>query len=126
MASSTPLKPDPSTPDPSRPAAADPSASPPEKHGYLGDEVPGLVPPSELNQGDTGVANDKPQAGGELDFDDGSMWERGKNVRTGGTWAAHGADSAPLGPPAEIFSDNNQPSDQPGRPEGARSDGESA
>jgi len=98
----------------------------PRSHGYLGDDVPGLVPPSRHNEGDTGSASDKPEAGGELDFDDGSMWDRGNTARTGGTWAAEGADSAPLGPPAEVFSASNQPSDQSGRPEGAASDGNTA
>jgi hypothetical protein len=98
----------------------------PRSHGYLGDDVPGLVPPSQRNQGDTGIASDQPEAGGELDFDDGTMWDRGNTARTGGTWAAQGADSAPLGAPAEIFSNSNQPSDQSDRPEGAKSDGETA
>lgn len=96
------------------------------RNTYLGDDVPGLVPASRLNQGDTGAASDKPEAGGELDFDDGDMWDRGNTARTGGTWAAEGADSAPLGAPAEIFSDSNQPSDQQDRPEGPSSDGDTA
>lgn len=95
-------------------------------NSYLGDDVPGLVPPSGLNQGDTGVASDKPEAGGELDFDDGDMWHRGNTARTGGTWDAQGADSAPLGAPAEVFSESNQPSDQQDRPEGPSGDGETA
>jgi len=81
------------------------------RHGYLGDEVPGLVPPSKLNQGDTGAASDMPDAGRELNFDDDAMDERDNTARSGGTWAAHGADSAPLGPPAEILSNSNLPSD---------------
>jgi len=88
------------------------------RHGYLGDDVPGLVPPSKLNQGDTGAASDQPQGNGELNFDDDAMGERVNNVRSGGTWAAHGADSAPLGPPAEIFSDTNAPSDRGGKTSG--------
>lgn len=98
----------------------------PRSHGYLGDDAAGLVSPSRRNQGDTGIASDKPEAGGELDFDDGNMWDRVNTARTGGTWAAQGADSAPLGAPAEILSDSNQPSDPSDRPEGTRSDGETA
>jgi hypothetical protein len=91
-------------------------------HGTFSDAAPGLVPPSRLNEGDTGAASDKPQAGGELNFDDGDMRDggRGKNVRMGGTYAAQGADSAPLGPPAEIQSGSNQPSDPDNRPSRTR------
>ncbi|MEO8015595.1 MAG: serine/threonine protein kinase [Polaromonas sp.] len=85
------------------------------RHGYLGDEVPGLVPPSKLNPGDTGTVSDTPDAGGELNFDDDAMDERENTARSGGTWAAHGADSAPLGPPAEILSSSNLPSDPPAK-----------
>ena len=98
-------------------------------HGSFSDEAPGLVAASRLNEGDTGAASDKPEAGGQLDFDDGDMVDGGrggKKVRMGGTYAAQGADSAPIGPPAEIFSESNQPSDQQDRPEGASSEGDSA
>lgn len=93
------------------------SQAPPSRqdnHGSFSDEAPGLVAPSRLNEGDTGAASDKPEAGGQLDFDDGDMVDGGRGgskVRMGGTYAAQGADSAPLGPPAEIFSESNQPSD---------------
>ncbi len=104
----------------------DASASRQGNHGTFSDAAPGLVPPSRLNEGDTGAASDKPQAGGELNFDDGDgdMRDggRGKNVRMGGTYAAQGADSAPLGPPAEIQSGSNQPSDPENRPSRARRD----
>ncbi|MES2976778.1 MAG: hypothetical protein V4731_00015 [Pseudomonadota bacterium] len=89
--------------------------------GSFSDEAPGLVAPGRLNEGDTGSASDKPESGGKLDFDDGDMVDGGRggnNVRMGGTWQAQGGDSAPLGPPAEILSGSNQPSDQPDRPEG--------
>lgn len=77
--------------------------------------MPGLVAPSRLNLGDHGAADDAPSAGGELNFDDDELaYSRGKTTRMGGTNRATGADSAPLGPPAEIQSDNNQPSDRPG------------
>ncbi|MDB5966119.1 MAG: hypothetical protein JWQ72_2619 [Polaromonas sp.] len=107
-------------------AAAPPSLQ--GNHGSFSNEAPGLVAPSRLNEGDTGSASDKPEAGGQLDFDDGDMVDggRGRNVRMGGTWAAQGGDSAPLGPPAEIFSSSNLPSDQQDRPEGPSSNGDSA
>jgi hypothetical protein len=91
--------------------------SPQGNRGTFSDAAPGLVPPSHLNEGDTGSTSDKPEAGGQLDFDDGDMINagRGRNVRMGGTWAAQGADSAPLGAPAEILSDSNLPSDGPRR-----------
>jgi hypothetical protein len=101
---------------PGQPGRSDPASSPQGKRGSFSDAAPGLVPPSRLNEGDTGVASDKPEAGGQLDFADGDMIDggRGKNVRMGGTWAAQGGDSAPLGPPAEILSDpRQQPSDTP-------------
>ncbi|MDB5891290.1 MAG: hypothetical protein JWP47_2121 [Polaromonas sp.] len=96
------------------------SGAPPSlqgNHGTFSDAAPGLVAPTHLNQGDTGIASDKPEAGGALDFDDGDMIDGGRGgnkARTGGTWSAQGGDSAPLGPPAELFSDSNQPSDRSG------------
>jgi hypothetical protein len=103
---------------PGQPGRSDTARSPQGKRGSFSDAAPGLVPPSRLNEGDTGVASDKPEAGGQLDFADGDMIDggRGKSVRMGGTWAAQGGDSAPLGPPAEILSDSTQqPGDTPGR-----------
>jgi hypothetical protein len=112
-------------PNTDRPSDSNPdSHAPPSlqgNHGSFSDDAPGLVAPGRLNEGDTGAASDKPEAGGQLDFDDGDMVDGGrggKKVRMGGTYAAQGADSAPLGPPAEIFSGSNQPSDQQDRPEG--------
>ena len=50
--------------------------------------------------------------GDMLDFDDDEVMSgRGNNQRTGGTWAAEGADSGKLAPPREILSDRNGPSD---------------
>lgn len=47
-----------------------------------------------------------------LNFDDDEIYSgRGNNARTGGTTHANGGDSGRLGPPAEQFSDRNQPSD---------------
>ncbi len=110
----------------STPAAAPPSLQ--GNHGSFSNEAPGLVAASRLNEGDTGAASDKPEAGGQLDFDDGDMVDggRGKNVRMGGTYAAQGADSAPLGPPAEILSGTKRLSDQRDRPERAGSEGDPA
>lgn len=50
---------------------------------------------------------------GPLNFDDGTDMghPRGDTRRQGGTWEAEGADSADLGPPAEILSDRAGPSD---------------
>ena len=46
-----------------------------------------------------------------LNFDDDEIYSnRGGGVRSGGTTDAKGGDSAPLGPPAEILSDTNEPS----------------
>ena len=100
--------------------SAETPASRQGNHGSFSNEAPGLVAPSRLNEGDTGAASDRPEAGGQLDFDDGDMegGGRGKNSRMGGTYAAQGADSAPLGAPAEILSGSNRPSDQDDRPEG--------
>lgn len=97
-------------------------------HGTHSNEAPDLVQPSRLNEGDTGAASDKPEAGGQLEFEDGDMIDGGRGgnkARTGGTWSAVGADSAPLGAPAEILSNSNKPSDQSDRPEGTLSDGNS-
>jgi hypothetical protein len=54
-------------------------------HGSFSNEAPGLVGASALNDGDTGVASDKPEAGGQLDFDDGDMVDGGRDkpVRMG-------------------------------------------
>ncbi|MET0311931.1 MAG: hypothetical protein ABW051_07755 [Burkholderiaceae bacterium] len=55
---------------------------------------------------------DEPVAGGTLNFDDDEIYSgRGNNARTGGTANAKGGDSAKLGPPAEILSNRNGPSD---------------
>lgn len=101
-----------------RPSAGRSTADQParENHGGFSDGAAGLVPPSRLNEGDTGAASDRPDAGGQLNFDDDEIYSgRGNNARRGGTAHAEGADSAPLGPPAEILSDSNLPSDTAGR-----------
>jgi hypothetical protein len=61
---------------------------------------------------DPGAADPAPAAGDMLNFDDDEVMSgRGNNARTGGTWAAEGADSGRIAPPREILSDRNGPSD---------------
>jgi hypothetical protein len=84
----------------------------PGKVGLTSDRQPGLVSPSGVNQGDHGIADDKPMAGGSINFDDDDMAHpRGKTTAAGGTWKAEGGDSAPLGPPGAGLSGRNGPSD---------------
>jgi len=84
----------------------------PGKVGLTSDQQPGLVSPSGVNQGDHGVADDKPMGGGSVNLDDDDMAHpRGKTTSAGGTWKAEGADSAPLGSPNPGLSDRNGPSD---------------
>ena len=84
----------------------------PGKAGPTGDNQPDLVAPSGVNERDHGAADDKPMGGGSVNLDDDDMVHpRGKVTGTGGTWAAEGADSAPLGPPDAGLSDRNGPSD---------------
>ena len=84
----------------------------PGKVGLASDQQPDLVAPSGVNQRDHGVADDKPMAGGSINFDDDDMAHpRGKTTSAGGTWKAEGGDSAPLGPPGAGLSDRNGPSD---------------
>jgi len=88
----------------------------PGKPGLTGGSQPDLVSPSGVNQRDHGAAEDKPMAGGSVDLDDDDMAHpRGKETGAGGTRDAQGADSAPLGPPREVLSDRNAPSDPANR-----------
>jgi hypothetical protein len=88
----------------------------PAKVGITSDSQPGLVAPSGVNEGDHGAADDKPMGGGSVNLDDDDMAHpRGKVTSRGGTEQAQGGDSAPLGPPAEIQSDRNGPSDRSNR-----------
>ena len=81
----------------------------PGKIGLTSDKQPNLVAPSGVNERDHGAADDKPMAGGIVNLDDDDMAHpRGKVTSQGG-------DSAPLGPPAEIQSDRNGPSDRSNR-----------
>jgi hypothetical protein len=88
----------------------------PAKVGITSDKQPDLVAPSGVNERDHGAADDKPMGGGSVNLDDDDMVHpRGKVTEQGGTWQAQGGDSAPLGPPAEIQSDRNGPSDRSGK-----------
>ena len=87
----------------------------PRKIGVASDNQPDLVAPSGVNERDHGSVGEAPMAGDMLNFDDDEVMSgRGNNQRTGGTWDAHGADSGKLGPPREIMSDRNGPSDNDG------------
>lgn len=57
------------------------------------------------------VEGSRTQGAQPLDAADRAQGGRGNDVRRGRTAAAQGADSAPLGPPAEILSDHIGPSD---------------
>ena len=84
------------------------------KVGQTSDEQPDLVAPSELNQRDHGVADDKPMAGGSLNFDDGTdmLHPRGKVTSEGRTWNdKNPSDAGELGAPDVGMSDRNGPSD---------------
>jgi hypothetical protein len=82
------------------------------KIGLTSDDQPDLVAPSGVNERDHGAAEDKPMGGGSVNLDDDDITHpRGKTTTAGGTWQAQGGDSAPLGPPREILSDRNGPSD---------------
>ena len=84
----------------------------PAKVGITSDQQPDLVSPSGVNERDHGAADDKPMGGGSINFDDDDMAHpRGKETSKGGTWEAQGGDSGKLGPPTEILSDRNGPSD---------------
>ena len=98
------------------PSSQDYRGDGPAKVGITSDKQRDLVAPSGVNEGDHGAAEDKPMGGGSVNLDDDDMVHpRGKVTSEGGTWQAEGGDSAPLGPPAEIQSDRNGPSDRPDR-----------
>jgi hypothetical protein len=105
--------------DPQRPrpdVERETSGDGPGKMGLTSDDQPDLVAPSGVNERDHGAADDKPMGGGSVNLDDDSMERpRGKTTEAGGTWQAQGGDSAPLGPPREIMSDRNGPSDPDNR-----------
>src|SRR5690606_22182821 len=74
----------------------------PGKVGLTSDNQPDLVSPSGVNQRDHGVAEDKPMAGGSLNFDDGGdmVHPRGKVTGAGRTWdEKNPSDAGDLGSP---------------------------
>ena len=84
----------------------------PGKIGIMSDQQPDLVAPTGINERDHGAADDKPMGGGSVNLDDDDLTHpRGKTTAAGGTRDAQGADSGKLGPPSEIMSDRNGPSD---------------
>jgi hypothetical protein len=89
----------------------------PAKPGLTSDDQPDLVAPSGVNERDHGAAEDKPMAGGSLNFDDDDMVHpRGAVTGAGRTWdektpsdagrLASGSDG-----PGPGLSDRNGPSD---------------
>lgn len=88
------------------------------KIGVTSDAQPDLVAPSGVNERDHGAAEDKPQAGGALNFDDGTdmAHPRGEVRRDGRTWDEHSpSDAGELGAPGAGLSDRNGPSDPASR-----------
>jgi hypothetical protein len=86
----------------------------PGKMGLTSDDQPDLVAPSGVNQRDHGAADDRPAAGGELNFDDGTdmVHPRGKVTGAGRTWDdKNPSDAGELGTPDAGMSDRNGPSD---------------
>lgn len=86
----------------------------PGKIGVTSDNQPDLVAPSGVNERDHGAADDKPMAGGSLDFDDGTdmVHPRGKVTGAGRTWdEKNPSDAGELGAPKPGLSDHNGPSD---------------
>ena len=97
------------------PADQDYRGDGPAKVGVTSDNQPDLVAPSGVNERDHGAADDKPMAGGTLNFDDGTdeIHPRGKVTGTGGTWNERNpSDAGELGgAPGPGMSDRNGPSD---------------
>jgi len=99
---------------PGSPASQDYRGEGPGKVGLTSDQQPDLVAPSGVNQHDHGAADDKPRAGGALNFDDGTdmVHPRGKVTSAGRTWnEKNPSDAGKLGPPGPGMSDRNGPSD---------------
>lgn len=85
------------------------------KIGVTSDNQPDLVAPSGVNERDHGSAEDRPSAGGTLDFDDGTdmVHPRGKTTEAGRSWnEKNPSDAGRLGgAPNAGMSDRNGPSD---------------
>lgn len=96
------------------PSAQDYRGEGPAKIGITSDRQPDLVAPSGVNERDHGAAEDRPAAGGTLDFDDGTdaLHPRGKVTGAGRTWdEKNPSDAGRLGAPNAGMSDRNGPSD---------------
>ena len=96
------------------PSAQDYRGDGPAKVGITSDRQPDLVSPSGVNERDHGAAEDRPDAGGSLNFDDGTdeVHPRGKVTGAGRTWdEKFPSDSGRLGAPNPGLSDRNGPSD---------------
>lgn len=96
------------------PSAQDDRGDGPGKIGITSDDQPDLVAPSGVNERDHGAADDRPAAGGELDFDDGTdmVHPRGKVTDAGRSWnEKNPSDAGRLGSPNPGLSDRNGPSD---------------
>lgn len=93
--------------------SADYKGDGPGKIGLTSDEQPDLVAPTGVNERDHGAADDKPAAGGALNFEDGDITHPyGNTTRTGGTWDdKKPSDAGKLGTPDVGMSDHNGPSD---------------
>lgn len=109
-----PNRPSPDVGQSESPSAQDYRGDGPAKVGVTSDDQPDLVSPSGVKERDHGSAEDRPAAGGTLDFDDGTdaVHPRGKVTGTGGTWnEKFPSDSGKLGAPNPGLSDRNGPSD---------------
>lgn len=96
------------------PSAQDYRGDGPGKVGLTSDKQPDLVAPSGVNERDHGAADDRPSAGGTLDFDDGTdmVHPRGKVTSAGRAWdEKNPSDAGELGAPNAGMSDRNGPSD---------------
>jgi len=96
------------------PSSQDYRGDGPAKVGVTSDRQPDLVSPSGVNERDHGSAEDKPDAGGTLNFDDGTdeVHPRGKVTGAGRTWDdKNPSDAGKLGAPGAGLSDRNGPSD---------------
>jgi hypothetical protein len=96
------------------PSAQDYRGDGPGKVGLTSDKQPDLVAPSGVNERDHGAAEDRPAAGGTLDFDDGTdmVHPRGKVTGAGRAWSDRNpSDAGELGAPGAGMSDRNGPSD---------------
>jgi hypothetical protein len=98
----------------SSPSPQDYRGDGPAKVGVTSDNQPDLVAPSGVNERDHGAADDRPSAGGTLNFDDGTDMghPRGKVTGAGRTWNdKNPSDAGELGAPGAGMSDRNGPSD---------------